>query len=69
MSCDFIDLEDPRFTGRASDFHYNNYDRRESVSDIATDEQVVIYRQAIGIEENTFIGNTAGQKGTAIYAP
>ena len=38
VSCDFVDLGDSRFSGRASDFHYNNYNRRESVSDIATDE-------------------------------
>ena len=27
-----------------------------------------MYRQASGIKNNTFLGNTAGQKGTSIYA-
>ena len=68
VSCDFADQSDSRFSKRTSDFHFSNYDRVEAVSDLATDEQIVVYRQASGIKNNKFIGNTAGQKGTAVYA-
>ena len=38
VSCDFVDLADKRFAGRASDFHFSVYDRIEAVSDVATYE-------------------------------
>ena len=36
ISCDFVDLSDKRFAGRASDYHFSVYDRVEAVSDVAT---------------------------------